>query len=311
MARYLITGGAGFIGRWLVKERIEAGHEVCVVDDLSNGSLDNLHELAESPNLLQVFVTDLEAFLDDPVREDFDGVFHIAAQINVQNSIDDPDDTFRRDGVLLHKLLEWVRKRRIPMIFASTCMVYQAAAENERLSESSKISALSPYSAWKIAGEYLCQAYANCYDLDIHVARPFNTYGPFQRSDGEGGVIAKYARLKNADQKLPVFGSGTQTRDFVYATDCAAFLGRFMDRAKDIGSFKILQYGSGEDISILDLVKEFGGDLEFKEHPHPEAEIQRMPGGHELASELLEISPAVSLSEGISHTLEFFRDLED
>jgi UDP-glucose 4-epimerase len=367
----LVTGGGGFIGRWVVGKLLSMGYQVTVLDNFSSGSSKNLHEFRYNP-ALNIVCGDLLS--DKALRRALsikpDIVFHLAARINVQHSIDNPRDTFNTDVLGTFRLLEAVRFMRPHFVMVSTCMVFAPMDENVGVStgaagaglgttagagagagastgygtsasagtgagagasasagtgagagaayavaanleyginEMHPVKPASPYAGAKLAAEHLAESYARTYGLPVTILRPFNTYGPFQRVDGEGGVIAIFLDRVMHHQDLLVYGDGLQTRDFLYVEDCADFIvraglmrpgvrieatvGSCCGGAGGAGSvdgisggvsgvsgapgaphnapFDLLVGGSGEEIRIIDLARLIAGDAVAVENvPH-------------------------------------------
>lgn len=303
MSRAVVTGGAGFIGRWTVKALLDEGWEVAALDDFSNGSPDNLADFAGDPRfeLVEGTIED-EAAVARVFSGGADTCFHLAAKINVQHSIDDPRGTFVPDVVGTLNTLEAARAAGAPFVFMSSCMVY-ARAGDHAIDEAHAVRPASPYAASKLAGEHLTISYGLSYGHPVTVLRPFNTYGPLQRADGEGGVVAIFCRRALDDEPIGVFGDGTQTRDLLYVSDCAEFLLRAA--ASEPARGEILNAGTGRDVTINDLARIVGGDgseVVHLEHPHPQAEIQRLVCDTTKAERLLGWRPEVSLEDGIART---------
>lgn len=302
----LLTGGAGFIGRWVAKRLLEGGHDVWIIDDLSNGREDNLSEFSGHPQLRRFIIGDIkdEQLLKDLFAEvAFDICYHLGASINVQDSIDDPRTTFYNDTVATFFLMELCKQYQVKVVFMSTCMVYDRCYDETGISESHPIKPASPYAGAKIAAENMVLSYYYAYGLPTVVIRPFNTYGPFQKTGGEGGVVAIFIRNKLAGKDLNIYGDGTQTRDLLYVEDCA----RFVVEAgmSDAVNGQIVNAGLGRDITINELAQLIAGDdsrIKHVEHIHPQSEIQKLLCNYQKAHELLGWRPEVSLEEGIRRT---------
>jgi len=302
--RALVTGGAGFIGRHLVEWLLARSYEVLALDDLSNGFAENLAEFDGLPGYEGLLTGDVcdEGVWAHLAARRFDIIFHLAACINVQSSIDDPARTFNADVVGTFKALEHARAHGSRFIYVSTCLVYAPAVDGTPISERYPTRPASPYAAAKLAGENLAISYYHAYGLHALVLRPFNTYGPYQRTDGEGGVVVTFLNQYLKGKPLAVFGDGRQTRDLLYVEDCADFIGR-AGEANAAGS--VINGGLGQDIEIRDLARKIAGDdgqITFTAHPHAQAEVWRLVCDNGKAEQLLDWRPGCSLDEGIART---------
>lgn len=308
----LVTGGAGFIGRWVVKRLLDDGHSVTVLDDLSNGRKENLAEFASHKGLKQFIIGDIkdEQLLEEIFQNgDFSICYHLGASINVQDSIDDPRTTFYNDTIGTFYVLEQCRKHQVKLVFMSTCMVYERSFDERGITETHPTKPASPYAGSKIAAENMVLSYYHAYGLPVVILRPFNTYGPFQKTGGEGGVVAIFIKRKLDGEVLIVFGDGTQTRDLLYVEDCARFVveAGYSDKANG----EIINAGLGRDISINDLAKLIVGDetrIQHVEHIHPQSEIQKLLCNYEKAKKLLGWEPKVTLEEGIARTEAWIKE---
>ncbi|QMV41655.1 dTDP-glucose 4,6-dehydratase [Cohnella cholangitidis] len=307
----LLTGGAGFIGRWVAKRLLDDGHAVWILDDLSNGREVNIEEFRAHPGLIDFIHGSLmnEALLADLfAAHSFDVCYHLGASINVQDSIDDPRTTFNNDTLGTFYILEQCRKHQVKVVFMSTCMVYDRCNDIEGIKEIHPIKPASPYAGAKIAAENMVLSYYYAYGLPTVVIRPFNTYGPFQKTGGEGGVVAIFIKNKLAGKTLNIYGEGTQTRDLLYVEDCARFVVEAGYSNKVDG--EIVNAGLGSDITINDLAELIVGDksrIAHVEHIHPQSEIQKLLCNYEKANSLLGWKPEVSLEEGIRRTEQWIR----
>jgi dTDP-glucose 4,6-dehydratase len=305
----LVTGGAGFIGRWVVKRLLDDDNRVWVLDDLSNGSEENLKEFRNNPNL-DVKIGDIKdaGILSKIFNNTFDVCIHLAASIIVQESIDNPRKTFENDVIGTFNILEEARKHNTKFVFMSTCMVYDRASMDGAISETHPTKAASPYAGAKLAGENMTQSYYHAYGLPTVILRPFNTYGPFQKATGEGGVISIFIQKKLNGDVLNIYGDGTQTRDLMYVEDCAKFV---VDAAySNTANGEILNAGLGEDITINELAEVICEDkrkIRNIEHIHPQSEIPKLLCDYSKAKKLLGWEPKTSLKEGIRKTQDWMK----
>ena len=303
----LVTGGAGFIGRWVVKQLLS--EDVLVFDNLSKGSLDNLKKFSgyhgikmckgdiRNKNLLEKLFE----------KNSFDVCIHLAALVSVQHSIENPYEVYEVNSTGTMNLLEECRRRDVRLVYVSTCMVYDSSRNEKPINEAHPTKPRSPYAASKLAAEEVVLGYHRAYGLSSIILRPFNVYGPFQRSDAEGGVISVFLRRALGGKALEIFGSGRQTRDFMYAEDCADFIVR---AACSQINGEIMNGGSGKDISITQLANLIAGDpsrVTYRPHPHPQSEIMKLVCDHAKATTLLDWKPKTPLSEGIEKTKRWIK----
>lgn len=304
----LVTGGAGFIGRWVVKELLSRGHEVLVLDNLSNGSLKNIEEFHKDANFAFVRgdIQDRKK-LAAVFRKDVGPCIHLAAQINVQESIDHPERAFDNNLLGTYNVLEGCKRYDIKLILVGTCMVYDTAV-SKPISENHPVKPASPYAASKLAAEELALSYHRAYGLPVVVTRPFNTYGPYQKRNLEGGVVSIFIKRALEGKPLLIFGNGRQTRDLLYVEDCANFIVRAAFNRKAVG--EVINAGSGKDISIKDLALMICGDkrrIKHVPHPHPQSEIQKLVCDNSKAKKILNWSPKTPLREGIEKTMKWIK----
>jgi UDP-glucose 4-epimerase len=305
----LVTGGAGFIGRWLVKKLLENENRVWVIDNLSNAKPGNIDEFTGNSNF-NFIRADIRnnRLLKILFKNNFNIIFHLAASVIVQNSLDDPRRSFENDLVSTFNLLELSRDYGSKFIYMSSCMVYDKAVNKEGISEKHPLKPASPYAGVKISGETMSLSYYYSYNLPVVILRPFNTYGPYQKSNNEGGVISIFIQNKIKNKKLRIYGDGKQTRDFMYVEDCADFIYKAANSEKAIG--EIINAGYGRDISINKLALMIASsekDIEHIEHIHPQSEINKLLSNNRKAKILLGWEPVIDLEEGIRRTEEWLR----
>lgn len=308
--KIVVTGGAGFIGRWVVKRLLDDGQDVWVLDDLSNGRRENIEEFLGHPGLKEFIEGDIKngELLNKLFLNRFDICYHLAASINVQDSIDDPRTTFENDVTGTFNVLEECKKYNTKIVFMSTCMVYDRANDETGITEMHPVKPASPYAGSKIAGENMVLSYWYAYGMPAVVVRPFNTYGPFQKTGGEGGVMAIFIKNALAGKDLGIYGSGEQTRDFLYVEDCAAFVVEC--GYSEAVNGEIVNAGLGRDVTINELAKLIAKDkvaVKHLPHIHPQSEIMKLLCNSTKAKKVLGWQPQHDLETGIARTSEWIK----
>ncbi|MEK7540654.1 MAG: NAD-dependent epimerase/dehydratase family protein [Patescibacteria group bacterium] len=304
----LITGGAGFMGRWTAKNLLNKGHKIWILDNLSNGSEKNIEEFRDK--LEDFIIGDIKdkELVSELFKNNFDICIHFAAAIDVQESIDNPEKSFNDNCLGTFNILEQCRKHNVKMVFASSALVYKTAEPGRKITEEHALYASCPYTASKINGENLVMSYSKTYNLPVVILRPFSIYGPYQRSDSEGGVMSIFINKKLKGEPLEIFGDGEQGRDFFYIEDCAEFIARACFSDKAIG--QIFNAGSGIEVKIKDLAEKIADDkieIKFIKHHHPHAEVMNMRADSSKAEDVLNWKPTINLEQGILKTTQWLK----
>ena len=290
--RFLVTGGAGFIGSHLVDALITAKHEVLVIDNLSGGKRDNV-------NLKAVFhQKDIRDFKETTsLFKGMDGVFHLAAVPRVPLSIADPAGTASVNiGGTINVLAAAKDAGVKRLVYASSSSVYGDQTVLP-LTEKLTPNPISPYGLQKLTGELHAKLFSKIYKMEIVSLRFFNVFGP--RIDLEGAyasVMGAFVKAVQAGKSLPVYGDGQQTRGFSYVTDVVAAVLAAQSGAKIKGG-EVINIGN-RPTTVNDLAKLFGGKIEYAK-PRP-GDILHSSADTTLAKQLLGWSPKVSLEEGVA-----------
>jgi nucleoside-diphosphate-sugar epimerase len=299
MSRVVVTGAAGFIGRWVVSELLDRGYHVIGLDDFSNGRQRNVRAFSnvDAFEMYEGDICDLSV-IADLINKETDACIHLAAEIDVHESLNSPKTHFYTNVVGTQKVLEACRSTGTRLGLVGTCMVYDMAESESGIDEAYPVKPASPYAGTKLAADNIAESYHRSYDLPVTILRPFNTYGPFQ----EAGVVPIFVERDIRSETLQIYGDGTQTRDLLYATDCARFVveATFNDAA--VG--EVLNAGTGNDVSInelAELIASEGTDIEHVKHHHPRSEVQKLVCDPSKAGELLGWEPEYDLKAGIEH----------
>lgn len=275
--RFLITGGAGFIGSHLADELLRAGDEVHVIDDLSTGSMANIRHLLDHPH----FGYTVDSAANGPVVAELvdgvDAVYHLAAAVGVDLIVDSPVRTIETNVHCAEVVLAEASRKKTPVLIASTSEVYGKSAEIPFREDGDLLLGPTTTGRWSYAcskaiDEYLALAYFKERQLPIVVTRLFNTVGPRQTSR-YGMVVPTFVRQALSGQPLTVYGSGEQRRCFCHVSDTVRALSEVIRREAAYG--EVLNVGSTEEISMLELAHRVraaaGSGSEIVNIPYEEA----------------------------------------
>jgi UDP-glucose 4-epimerase len=311
--RTVVTGGAGFIGSTLVDQLVAAGHSVTVIDNFSSGSAENLEQARDRAGSdLVVHTVDIRdaQTITTIVDARPDVVFHLAAQADVRVSVSNPvlDAQINVIGTL--HVLEGARRAGARKIVAASS---GGTIYGEPLPSALPVDELypqhpvSPYGvSKKVLGDYMF-AYRALHDLDYTALALANVYGPRQDPHGEAGVVAIFAGLLLTGKPCTVFGTGEQTRDFVYVSDVAdAFV-----RAAERGGGMVINIGTGVETSVNTLYRAMadaaGVDDEPVRAPARPGELDRSALAITRAAQELGWRPSTTLADGTRAVLDWFR----
>lgn len=305
--RFLVTGGAGFIGSHLTRFLLQHG-QVRVLDNLSTGTFDNLHDVLSEIEFLQGSVAS-----PDAVNEAVDGcamVFHLAAQVSVPLSMELPTETFEVNVYGTQLLLEAARRAGCErFVFASSAAVY---GDSPRLPKREGMHAapISPYGWSKHYGELLCQDYCRVFGVPTVSFRFFNVYGPRQNPRSQyAAVVPRWITAALTDRKPIIFGDGKQVRDFIYIDDLIQGIWLGATHPKAVG--KVFNLASGARYTLLELLQAIGRavghPLQPEYQPPRAGDIRRSYADIQLVQRTLGYQPRYTLQEGIRRTVEAYK----
>lgn len=299
--KYLVTGGAGFLGSALANRLAEEGHEVRVLDNLRSGRLENLDERVL---FTQGDVADIPKLWT--LLQDVDCVFHLAARVAVAESIQYPRE-YNHDNVggtvSVMEAMRDVGVRRV--VFTSSGAVY-GEQKQEILNESLTANPSSPYAVSKLASEAYIRTIGRLWNIETVSLRIFNAYGPNQQvRPSHPPVIPHFLKAVTTGSSIVIHGDGRQTRDFIYVDDVVAAM---VSAAFAPGvDQRVINIGSGEGTTMLALVgiisRIMGKEIQPIVNPSQSGGVRRMCADISLASEMLGFSPSTTLEDGLRKTL--------
>jgi len=299
-----VTGGAGFIGSVLTEHLLENNHNVTIYDSLTNSSEINAKKLQKlNANFICGDIVDLEN-LSKSIA-DHDVCIHLAAQIDVLESIKNPlnNNTINISGT--RNVLDSCVKNNVSVIAASTAALYEES--KEPLSETSSIKPKSPYGESKLAMEQILYDYSKTHHINSLSLRIFNVFGKGQNIK-YAGVITKFLENIRNDKNLTIFGDGNATRDFVSVNDVVDAIVLAIKRIEGKRG-EIINVGSGNSIKISELAKTMisisGKDsIRIEYALENSGEIINSQADISLARKVLKFSPKVSLRDGLEELIK-------
>ncbi len=302
MAKILVTGGAGFIGSNLVDALIDRGGEVVIIDNLSTGKEDYINPKAKfykidvcSDDVKNIFETEKPEY-----------VFHLAAQMDVRKSVEDP--VFDNKVNILGGLNIYnnaVRNNIKKIIFISTGGALYGDVKKPA-NEGVLPNPDSPYAVHKLASEQHLKILSNIHGIDYLILRLANVYGPRQYKGGEGAVVAVFTANAIEEKESTIFGDGKQTRDFVYVDDVVKACILSLEKGK--GVYNI---GSAKAVNLFDIIESISTitkkDFKFKHAPERPEEIRDSVLSAQRAEKELGWGIEINLEDGISKTIDWFK----
>lgn len=301
----LVTGGAGFIGSHLCEALVRRGAHVTVVDNLSNGTVQNLQRIGDQIDLYELDIRS-SAFRDLLLAADFEAIFHLAANAYVPPSIENPDYDFQTNLVATFQLLETLRSSGLDstLIVASSAAVYGNPSRIP-ISETDLTVPISPYGVSKLSVERYVSVYSRLYGLKAASLRLFSAYGPRQRKQIVYDFIKK---ISNNPSELVILGDGTQVRDLVYVEDIAQAALTVLENAPLEG--EVYNVAGGHGYSTTEIAETMSNVMGLSPEFHYTGSIR--PGDPEKWIACIDrirklgFCPRISLEEGMKRTIEWY-----
>ena len=306
--RYLVTGGAGFIGSNTADELVRRGDSVVVLDDLSSGKEENLAEIRGKITFIRGSITDIESVQKAMQQADY--VIHLAARTSVPRSVKDPVDTnkINVDGTL--NILLAARDNRVKrVVYAASSSAYGETPTLPKV-ETMPAAPISPYGVSKYVGELYAHAFGKCYGVETVCLRYFNIFGPRQDPNSPySGVLSRFCLAFQEDAPPVIFGDGEQTRDFTFVEN--AVQANLLACAAPAASGGVFNVGTGQRFSLnqtLSLLRRFSGkNLDAKYEPPRDGDIRDSLADIQNARQFLGYEPAVMFEEGLERTYAWYQ----
>jgi len=300
--RVLVTGGAGFIGKYLVKSLLKKGDSVTIFDNFSNSTKNSINFLIEmGAKIIEGDITKMQDLQKSIKNQDI--VIHLAAKISVLESINNPSETFRINVDGTNNVLRACENNHVKkLIISSSAAVYGESSPNVKLTEKSIMNPISPYGESKMQMEQSVKEFASNHDIDYVILRFFNIYGIGQSSE-YAGVITKFIKKIIKKEPLQIFGNGLQTRDFVAIYDVI----QSIHNASVYDKSGIFNIASGKIITIKELAEQMvslsGEELEIEFLTKKQGDIKHSQADISMAKNQIMYYPKFELKDGIKELL--------
>ena len=308
----LVTGGAGFLGRHLVKKLLDVGEEVIIADNFFTGTKKNIGEFLDNPRF-EIIRHDINF----PLYLEIDQIYNLACPASPIHYQWNPIQTVKTSVVGTTNMLGLAKRLGISIFHASTSEIYGDPIEHpQKESYWGNVNPIGPRSCYdegKRCAETLCADYSRQLNLDVRIARIFNTYGPYMHPK-DGRVVSNFVTQALSGEDITIYGNGLQTRSFCYVDDLIQgiyTLANIKREQKDLAQPEICNLGNSAEFTILELtdlvikLTDSKSKIIFKELPENDP-TQRRPDISK-AKGLLDWHPNIALEEGLKRTIHYFK----
>lgn len=309
MARYLVTGGFGFVGSHLVEELTNNGHNVTVLDNLSNGQKSNLKHvknfISSISNVEQLRTTDF--------TEKFDGIFHLATAPR-SSSLQDPMRDIETNCKGMIAVLELAKSHNAKVVFTSNSGIYGSTEDGSAMNENSVNNPTTPYDANKLVSEYYCKIYHNIYGVRNAIVRFATVYGERQVVNEKLNwrpLVVTFVKNMLKNEEVIVNGDGEQTRDLIYVKDAVQGVIKAMESSVNNAEIFLLSTNKETSVNqVLNIVEDIVGHKATIKHSEPlKGDIRRMRYDYSKAKNKLGFEPKFSTYDGIKRLVEYTRTI--
>ena len=292
--KYVVVGGAGFIGSNIVDKLVEQNHEVVIIDNLSTGKMENVNPRASVEYIDICNENECSAMVE--IMSGADALFLLAAKARVQPSIENPVEYEINNTIGTLNVLKCASDAGVRRVVYSASSSAYGNTEKLPSKESDPVNPLSPYGAQKYYGEVMCKMFSEVYGLETVSLRYFNIYGERQNVGGAYAmVIGIFADQKLRGEIMTINGDGEQRRDFTYVGDVVN-ANILASQSENVGNGEVINIGNGDNRSINDIANMSGGD---KVHREPVIEPKETLADNSLAEKLLGWKPTQNIEDWV------------
>ncbi|MFG6496364.1 SDR family oxidoreductase [Fictibacillus sp. UD] len=313
MKKIVITGVAGFLGSHLAKVLLSKNNKVIGLDNFSTGKKQNLLAFSSNPNFIFIDMdVSLEKVKELDELNDIDEIYHLASPASPAFYQKSPFDTIAVNTIGTKNMLDIAKRNKAKLVYLSTSEVYgDPEIHPQHEDYNGSVNTWGPracYDEGKRLGEVFCYLYYELFNLQIKVARIFNTYSAGLRND-DGRVISNFITQALKGENITVYGDGTQTRSFCYVDDTIKALMLMMDN--DMANGELINIGNSEEISVIklaELIKKLTNSSSvITFHPLPQDDPKQRCPNTKKANRILGWEPKTTLEEGLLKTIEAYR----
>ncbi|MBU0580039.1 MAG: SDR family oxidoreductase [Candidatus Margulisbacteria bacterium] len=309
MAKFLITGGAGFIGSNIVRKLVDLNENVTVVDDLSTGRKENIEPFLNKIKFIKGDLANLK--IAYKVTKNIDYVIHQAAIPSVPRSVDNPLDTNKANITGTLNILIAARDNKVKrLVYASSSSIYGDQNPDQAKVETMPAKPKTPYGLQKYTGETYCRLFYELYGLETVSLRYFNVFGPNQDPTSEyAAVIPKFIKTILKDKTPIIYGDGNTSRDFTFVENNVQ--ANILAATSKNGAGEILNIATGQSISLLELVEKInnltGKHIKATHEAERPGDIKHSLANISKANDILSYQPQISFEEGLKQTIQFYK----
>jgi nucleoside-diphosphate-sugar epimerase len=308
MAKYLVTGGFGFVGSHLSEELVNQGHDITIIDNLSNGQLSNIAKIKDK---VTAYISQVEQLQSAVFNDQFDGIFHLATAPR-SSSLADPMRDIESNCKGMIAVLELAKRNGAKVVFTSNSGIYGSSDDGSAINEGSFNNPTTPYDANKLVSEYYCKIYYNIYGVKSTLVRFATVYGERQKVNEKLNwkpLVATFVKNVINNENVKINGDGEQTRDLIYVKDAVQGVLRAMDSSVDNADIFLLSTNTETSVKqVLHLVEEITGKKANVSYDAPlKGDIKRMRYDYSKAKDYLGFEPKFTVRDGISKIVEYMQ----